>query len=182
VGQTGGFSLRTTLRRGILLVKFRAENLKRERLCLKNAQRSYRWKKRRKSWRRSRSGILPRCPWKSRKRGSPLLGALSSKLPAKLGPNLHRRLVLGRPGQLPEFAKYRLPKRILIPCSAMLSRNLRRRACLRFCAAISIGRLPRRSSWLRTCRMSSSSNGIGGRSRAEKLCHRMQDLARAYIH
>jgi hypothetical protein len=30
--------------------------------------------------------------------------------------------------------------------------------------------------------MSSSSNGIGGRSRAEKLCHRIQDLASAYIH
>src|SRR5580704_12293468 len=50
----------------------------------------------------------------SRKRGSPLLRVLSSKLPAELAPNLHRRLVLGRPGQLPEFASNRFPKRILI--------------------------------------------------------------------
>jgi hypothetical protein len=43
-----------------------------------------------------------------------LLPASSSRLPAKRPPNLHRLLVLGSPGHLPEFVDNRLPKHFLV--------------------------------------------------------------------
>ena len=44
----------------------------------------------------------------------PLLHALSSSLPSKGAPNLHRVLVFGGPGQLPEFVNYCLAERFFV--------------------------------------------------------------------